>query len=505
MEKKRKKMATGTAVKGYLENPYQELAQNDINQRQAQLEVSTNPLVRGLDVVGQMGVQYGLAAGGFESIEGIDPEMGEAANGALSLLSGLNMAMGGKVHNVPVEVEGEEVAETPNKQLLDFKGPSHEQGGIDVDLPEGTEVFSKRIKLDGQTMAERKKKRERTLNKLRKSLGENPTNQIDKKTLERTQTNFDAEEEKDKMVQMLIKEAMEPAQRAEHKYGNRVGGDPDPYAHLLPKQPKQFTMDSNQLQRIEGDSFLDYEKNIPLGSTEVSARQPDTFDKIKMLLNKVSNVDIPESSMPTPGDAVGIAGNLMSMYGPLNNTLRNRAGDTPNINAFENFGTDAIDSNRQAMEYVDDVEDRQLQDLELSRVAQTKRNRGGAKGINTMRALDLASNQIADNQKSQVRSQSANQMMQLLGRESQLENQRDRMVMQGEYQRDIADRQDRDAFYSNMAQNLVGRGEGVQQIGKEINQIKQREVVENLLANLSKYGITVDKKGNLIQKKKENE
>ena len=81
-----------------------------------------------------------------------------------------NFAMGGVVTNVPVEVEGQEVGETPSGQMIDFKGPSHEQGGIDVKLPKGTEIFSKRIKVGGKTMAERKKEREKRVLSLEKLL-----------------------------------------------------------------------------------------------------------------------------------------------------------------------------------------------------------------------------------------------------------------------------------------------------------------------------------------------
>lgn len=50
--------------------------------------------------------------------------------------------------NVDVELEKEEVVQTPDNELIEFDGPTHENGGIDTDLPVGSRVFSDRLKVD---------------------------------------------------------------------------------------------------------------------------------------------------------------------------------------------------------------------------------------------------------------------------------------------------------------------------------------------------------------------
>lgn len=70
-------------------------------------------------------------------------------------------------------------------------------------------------------------------------------------------------------------------------------------------------------------------------------------------------------------------------------------------------------------------------------------------------------------------------------------------MAQGETARDIADRQDDDNFNTQLAQNLVGVGQGVQQIGKDLNQVQQNDVLLNLVNQLKKYGYTVDARGNV--------
>lgn len=61
------------------------------------------------------------------------------------------MKFGGKV---AVEVEGDEAINVGGQGAM-VEGPDHEEGGVDLDLPQGALVFSKRLKLGDKTMAER--------------------------------------------------------------------------------------------------------------------------------------------------------------------------------------------------------------------------------------------------------------------------------------------------------------------------------------------------------------
>src|SRR5690606_38310385 len=118
------------------------------------------------------------------------------SNNQGNVQSGMNMMnifgnsggfdFGGEVPGVPVEVEGEEVAHTPEGLLMEFFGPKHEQGGVPVSLPAGTEVYSDRIKVDGVTMADRKKKREKKTISLEALLEKNATDSLIKNATSRT-------------------------------------------------------------------------------------------------------------------------------------------------------------------------------------------------------------------------------------------------------------------------------------------------------------------------------
>ena len=186
----------------------------------------------------------------------------------------------------------------------------------------------------------------------------------------------------------------------------------------------------------------------------------------------------------TAGDMVGLFGQLYSTFKPMENTRANRAGDTPNINPFLNYGKDALAKMDQSKEYVKQIRDEQNKDLELSRTSAIKRGRNSARGINTLRALDLAADANANNTKSQIFNQFAQAMQQIYGREATLENEQDFRVMEGEFKRDENDRKDRDAYFTQMAQDIAAKGAGLQHFGKSFNQIKSRNVTNNVLDSL---------------------
>ena len=111
-------------------------------------------------------------------------------------------AQGGQVpQNIPVEVEGEEMYELPDGQTGEFQGPKHENGGIPIALPEGTKIYSDRLKVDGKTMAQRKEKRDNNIKKLEKLLTKNPSDRFIKEAIKRQQETASLEEQGDMQMQ----------------------------------------------------------------------------------------------------------------------------------------------------------------------------------------------------------------------------------------------------------------------------------------------------------------
>lgn len=153
-------------------------------------------------------------------------------NSAKSLIKRPKMfAMGGQqIQNqgqAPVEVEGDEVAQSPNGDMTQFTGPSHEEGGINTTVPRGTDIYSDRLSIDGKTMAERKIARERSMNKLKKQLDNRPTDALIKNSVKRTAQTTAQEEQQDMLLQQLASKILpQPQQtgKAKAAYGKYAFG-----------------------------------------------------------------------------------------------------------------------------------------------------------------------------------------------------------------------------------------------------------------------------------------
>lgn len=531
----RKKYMVGTSIKNIIEEPSTALAQNDIDIANAMYKGKSNPFVIGLDVLGNLTSQAGLALGGFGNIEGINPNLAKGLNTALPFITqGLqSLGNGGQVKpNIPVEVEGGEAGELPNGQLLSFSGPSHSEGGIPIDLPEGTEIYSKRIKIDGESMADRKLKRESLLARYTKK-AKKLDDAISSNTLNRVRKVVDTQEEQDKKIQQLIHDMTtevlnvgNQGMREKHWDGLTVG-DEITDMEVLKRKSEYEALDD--LFKIDGEispnstlftpkvslsntynpTNINYpfmSKNgrtplpLPLAKSNIATKDikiptslPNIDDKQsinKLYYDRKNNQNIEntneESKIPpiTGGDILNIGGNLFQGVAPYLNTLKQRATDTPNINAFKNYGEEGLNKIAKAKSFIRQNFDNRLKEIGLQRSDAIKRGRNSTGSINLMRALDTNADMAASKAENELYDSYATQMMDILSKEAQLENEQDRMVMQGEQARDLADRQDKDAYYTTKGQGLRDIGMTIANAGKQVNEIYGRNTQTNILNSM---------------------
>lgn len=577
------KFAYGT---GYLniENPNTALVDNEIAHAKGALKAE-NGWTKALDIVGNTAVQVGnsmmtqgmsqgqgTSAGGF-NWGGI---MQSALNGFGGYASsGGKYALGGTI-GANAEVEGGEVFETPNGQVGEFEGPTHEGGGIPVNMPEGTDIFSERIAIDGKTMAERKKMRERKETKLQKNVDRTKDN-LSKTTLKRVKNNNSIQEEKDKTIQGLVS-AIESGKPQQFKYGtgpsmnpaynpamwnwgNMVSNPNLGYMENTSNFGKNFGANIPQdfyslAQGVAGANNYNLNFSNPdsikgfqslLGASQDGVIGNDTYSRMQKYALP-SNLGQPNgfptdttpSSVPTTndmvnpnaydsignsfaggigstgldlsgdnsqaesstgwgamgqgfldsignltgGDIMGIFGNLQQGNAGLKTTLENRAGDTPNINAFENYGKDGLKVLDEAKRFAAGIRDSQLLDIESGRASSSRRLRNSARGVNTMRAGDLAIDSNVNNARSGVNNNYLQTLQSILMQEAGMENQQDQMVMQGEQGRDLADRQDRDNFYTNLGAGRMQKSEALSRTGKALNQSQSNKATEELMNSM---------------------
>jgi hypothetical protein len=476
MKKKNKpKYEFGTGKNGvvrhYIESPSETMTENDIMMAKAKEKAANNGWAQGINILGNMAIQYGASMGGGTSglISGAGDGVGQVlegdgfkSNGGFGEEAGpdgMLAAFGGTAKS-KVEVEGEETAKLPDGGFIDFEGPSHEEGGINTNLPVGTDIFSKRIKIGGETMAERETSRSKGEFSLEKLLNDNETDTVLKATLKRTKSNNNMEREQDKRLQAVV--------RLMKGLGEtRAEGEPVKFA------------DGGS---VMGTMFRGLFGGEDEDGNEVEGTAPNF----------------------TGGDLVGLAGTLYSAFAPGKNTEKNRAGDTPNINAFEDFGNDALDRLDEAKGFISGQKENALQDVQKNRSTASAQNRKTARGVNTLRALDVATDANVNDATGDIYDNFAKQMMGLLTKQAGLENEQDTKVMAGEQTRDDNDRRDRDNYFSQLAKDIATKGQGIQQAGKMLNENKKNTVSENLLNDTSK-GYQVDANGNILLKNGDKE
>ncbi len=413
-------------------------------------------------------------------------------------------SMGGKT----AEVEGGEVIETPNGQVNEVKGPKHERGGVDLNLPEGTEVFSNRLKIEGKSMKTRKLDREKRTQKIKDLISKNPNSQLAKNTASRTMENINNENEQDMMLQKVASHIYAPpkdnSERESKKYphGGTIGEDRNPLEEYL--------------NSINNTTLPPYSSDIPLRGTDYVGGIPSTMGNPSMVssTDKINGIpklgyNAPEVKSNTPllrdnlttGDYIGMSGTLLGSILPIINTKNNRAATPPNVNRFKGFGHDALADNSTAQNYLDVSRGNELKDIDTEVNSSYERNNNSASSINTARALNAVTNVNADKARSNTRANFAKQMIGVLGQRSQLHNIKDFREMAGQTQTDTENKADTDNYYTNLGANLSNFATGVENVGRNLNIGHSNKVDANLISQLSKYGLEFDKDGNLITKK----
>lgn len=216
----RKKYANGTSTQGvgpnnYIQTPNEVLNDYNIMLAKADLEVANNKLVPIVSMVGalaQEAVKFG-GAGGFNK-------------GALTTPK--TAAMGMNNVEEDVEVEGGEMYETPQGEVGEFKGPSHEEGGIPLevgqDVEEGTKVYSDRLKIGKETLAERKEKREKQIANLEKIASEPLVDSAVKNATKRKMEAIQREEMADLEFQEKVGNIEKMADSMIKAFGTGVAG-----------------------------------------------------------------------------------------------------------------------------------------------------------------------------------------------------------------------------------------------------------------------------------------
>lgn len=348
-----KRYANGTNAKGidpnhFIISPAEALNDYDIMLAKAEEQAVNNPWLPIVATTGAL-LQKGVNIAGNFATPG-------------------TAAMGMNNVQEDVEVEGGEVYETPQGQVGEFKGPSHEQGGIPLevgqDVEEGTKVYSDRLKIGNKTLAERKATRERQIANLEKIASNNLADEAVKNAAKRKMQAIQKEEAADlqfqdqvnniqAMADTMVKAFGTGAEGIQTMANGGIIGDPtkpwklpvsrkqdDPnYAEIVNASFEEYLGGANKKSNALLDNLItttekDTEtlasalKNIPVESTN----EEDT--PVATLYQTPSNNKKKNSIIPTETTSLAeeFAPNILDvMEGPQGNARQfgNFKGDTP--------------------------------------------------------------------------------------------------------------------------------------------------------------------------------
>ena len=460
----------------------------------------------GFNIAGQLVGKYGsmFAGAGGNTPEGAAPE-GSTPDGKMTGMQKLaNTKFGKGIQSmvyasggqVPVEVEGNEMGQLPNGQMLDFQGPSHEQGGIPIDLPTGTKIYSDRVSIDGKTMAQRKASREGKIKKLENKIGKG--DRVAKNTLDRYMLTAGKEEALDMSIQQMLNEADNNPEFAKGGKVQRVKYSGLDNSNIVGTNPGEVTVNptTGEIKGLSID-MNKYQLN-PMGGdiSNITAPPPtkptyQITDKYQTSspLQKTPTKTTPtqnngfgvEELVPMLGNALGIYGNYKAGTADEKAYLQAKASQTANTNAYKHYGKEALKTLDESKLFAKQIGDIQRSEVELARRTATDQNRKTARGINTMRALDLASQAGANRLDMQAYAQEAQQIQQILGQEANLKQQIDQVVMSGEESRDLRDRDDKVNLLNMQTRADIAKGNMYSNIGKNINDIAENSAALNAM------------------------
>ena len=535
----------------------------------------------------------------------------------------LTFDVGGEV---PIEAENGEIVQEPTGEMYELDGATHEEGGIPLEVPGGTEIFSDRlIGADGNTMAQRKKNRENRLAKIQKELNKFPDDASLKKTLRRVQKQNAFEEQLDmqlmqqaQQAKMLAQQEAQLAQQQAQSQNGQIGaeGSPEemglmqgleqgfdpsmmqgggemPVEGEVPQDVSQEGMDEEvpqeefavggRVSRPGGIPVLPAYllKDLPgmieqaRGNTPlVDSGNPDdvvyTADDESKGVKNIQEVEIVKKRKPgttpvyvgkpqlsltgqnnlmnsinanslatrpkeniapvallpgsqntnsnstntsgnsefnfehpfkgmTLGDTIGMYANHKAPQELMKNTIDQYRYTPEEINHFKNYGREALKTLRGQAGLIDTQHDLASQNLQLSRNAMNNLNNNSARGINTLRALNMASNAQTDAQQRELDMARASQILSLGSQIAQQQNTIDQMVMKGDEERANRNLQNQDNYFTNMAKNISTKYQSLAKNAEALNEIKKRNAQEKLIGRLYN-DFAADQNGNLKAK-----
>ncbi len=144
-----------------------------------------------------------LSGGAFDKVFKGGDFLGEAGSlkDILTQDKAYKYQLGGEIQQPNAELEGGESIELPNGEGANIEGPSHAQGGVEMNLPEGTEIYSDELKVPNtnKTFSKANKELQKKMTKYEKILENDRATTLARNTAKKMLSKL--EQEQDQLFQ----------------------------------------------------------------------------------------------------------------------------------------------------------------------------------------------------------------------------------------------------------------------------------------------------------------
>ena len=213
------------------------------------------------------------------------------------------------------------------------------------------------------------------------------------------------------------------------------------------------------------------------------------------------------SKKNTMGDAALMAGALFTSLANRRNTDRQQQATLPNVNVYAGIqGYNDMLYQRQLQD-IERQQNLQNQSIKSNLTAQLNANKNNTRSSSVQRVLDATVYGQANKAHQQTSIQASQLRNQLDAQKQQMDMKADVYYRHGEAARRLADQQDIDNYYSQIAKDNTGMGEAITRAASLINERsnKQRQLDYFTNSMLQQYGYAATEGGVLVKNKETGE
>ena len=277
---------------------------------------------------------------------------------------------------------------------------------------------------------------------------------------------------------------------------------PTPYQMSIPT-PYQMSIPT-PYQNLDGMSErkaikVEVKENPEEEALFKQGKSEDFFNKFK-----AGQIGSMKNAM---GDAALMAGTLFTSLANRRNTDRQQQATLPNVNVYAGIqGYNDMLYQRQLQD-IERQQNLQNQSIKSNLTAQLNTNKNNTRSSSVQRVLDATVYGQANKAHQQTSIQASQLRNRLDAQKQQMDMKADVYYRQGEAARRLADQQDIDNYYSQIAKDNTGMGETITRTASLINERSNQQRQQDYFTNsmLQQYGYAATEGGAFVKNKETGE